>query len=104
MTEKLVQLVVDAPRELEEHLVGILLQHDEAAAIGFTTREINAFGSHVLFRKIAEQIRGRVHRVEFKVLLPIREASNLVDHLRQAVSGRGVSFHLTPVLEAGNLE
>lgn len=104
MTEELVQLTVVAPRDLEEHLIEILLEHDEAASVGFTTREINAFGSHILFRNIAEQIRGRVRRVEFKVLLSSQEARNLVAHLRQTVSGRGVTFHVAPVLTAGSLE
>lgn len=104
MTSDLVQLTVVAPRDLEEHLVEILLEHDEAASIGFTTCEISAFGSHVLFRNIAEQIRGRVRRVEFKVFLSTQEAHNLVAHLRQTVSGRGVTFHIAPVLTAGSIE
>ena len=103
MTEGLVQLIVDAPRELEEHLVEVLLEHDEAASIGFTSREVSAFGSNVLFRKIAEQIKGCVHRVEFKVLLPSAEADDLVGHLRETVSGRGVNFQITPVVTAGNV-
>ena len=74
MTENLVQLTLVAPRDQEEHLVAILLEHDEAALTGFTTREVSAFGSHVLFRDIAEQIRGRVRRVEFKMLLPASDA------------------------------
>lgn len=103
MTENLVQLTLVAPRDQEEHLVELLLEHDEAALTGFTTREINAFGSHVLFRDIAEQIRGRVRRVEFKMLLPASEAHNLVEHLRKTVPGRGVSFHIAPVEAAGDI-
>lgn len=103
MTENLVQLTLVAPRDQEEHLVEILLEHDEAALTGFTTREINAFGSHVLFRDIAEQIRGRVRRVEFKMLLPASEAHDLVGHLRKTVSGRGVSFYIGPVEAAGDI-
>lgn len=104
MTENLVQLTLVAPQDQEEHLVEILLEHDEAAITGFTTREISAFGSHVLFRNIAEQIRGRVRRVEFKMLLSSQEAHNLVGHLRETVSGRGVSFHIAPVEAVGDVE
>lgn len=103
MTEKLVQLTLVAPRDQEEHLVEILLEHDEAALAGFTMREISAFGSHVLFRDIAEQIRGRVRRVEFKMLLPASDAHDLVEHLRKTVSGPGINFQIAPVEAAGDV-
>lgn len=103
MTEKLVQLTLVAPRDQEEHLVEILLEHDEAALTGFSTREISAFGSHVLFRDNAEQIRGRVRRVEFKMLLPASDAYDLVEHLRKTVSGPGISFQIAPVEAAGDV-
>jgi hypothetical protein len=89
------------PRILEDQLVEILLEHEATAAAGFTKRNIDAYGSKLSFREIAEQIRGRVHEAEIAVLLSNEEAHGLIEYLEQAVPNCGISYRISPVARVG---
>lgn len=105
MSDDMVALTIVAPRDLEEHLVELLLEQEVVAAeAGFTTRYVSAFGAHLVFPTVAEQIGGRVRRIEVSLLLSARDADELVAHLRQAVPGRGVSFSMTATRATGVIE
>lgn len=99
---QLVQLILAAPRILEEELVDQLLTHPDWAA-GFTL--VRAEGHSQITQSLSpqEHVRGRAARFIVQIVLEAGQAKALLDHLRQELPKREVAYWLTPVIEFGRL-
>lgn len=98
----LVQLTLVAPSSLEETLAEYLLAHPEwGGAFILVHAEGRGGRGHTLTPQ--EQVRGRVARTKFKIVLDADAASGLLDELKRAFPKRDVAYWLTPVIEFGRL-
>jgi len=98
----LVQLTLVAPASLEETLAEYLLAHPEWGG-AFTLLHGEGRGSRGHALTPQEQVRGRVARTKFKVVLEADAASRLLDELKRTFPRRDVAWWLTPVLDFGRL-
>lgn len=98
----LVQLTLVAPASLEEALAEHLLAHPEWGG-AFTLLPAEGRGNREHALTPQEQVRGRVARTLFQVVLEADAASRLLDELRRAFPKRDVAWWLTPVLDFGRL-
>ncbi len=98
----LTQLTLVAPASLEETLAEYLLAHPEWGG-GFTLLRAEGRGSRGHALTPQEQVRGRVVRTQFQVVLEIDVAHRLLDELKLAFPKRDVAYWLTPVIEFGRL-
>lgn len=101
MNSSIVCLTLVAPRAIEEALIEFLMGYEATAAAGFTVREVVAYGLHVPFRNIAEQISGRVREVEFAAIVPANHAQDLIEQLGQTLQGQRITYRISPVTETG---
>ncbi|OYY95010.1 MAG: hypothetical protein B7Y41_05515 [Hydrogenophilales bacterium 28-61-23] len=98
----LVQLILVAPANLEETLAEYLLAHPEWGG-AFTLLHVEGRGSREHALTPQEQVRGRVARTQFQVVLEADAASHLLAELKLAFPKRDVAWWLTPVLDFGRL-
>jgi hypothetical protein len=98
----LAQLTLVAPASLEESLAEYLLAHPEWGG-GFTLLHAEGRGSREHTLTPQEQVRGRVARAQFQVVLDAAAAARLLDELKGAFPKRDVAWWLTPVLDFGRL-
>lgn len=98
----LVQLTLVAPASLEEPLAEYLLAHPEWGG-AFTLVHAEGRGSRGHALTPQEQVRGRVARTKFKIVLDADAAGRLLDELKRAFPKRDVAYWLTPVIEFGRL-
>lgn len=98
----LVQLTLVAPASLEETLAEYLLAHPEWGG-AFTLVHAEGRGSRGHLLTPQEQVRGRVARTKFKIVLEADAAGRLLDELKRALPKRDVAYWLTPVIEFGRL-
>jgi len=103
MSLSIVYITLVAPRALEEKLIESLMEHEATAAAGFIAREVVAYGLHVPFRNIAEQISGRVQEVEVTALLSADSAQDLIDHLGRALQGQRITYRMSSVTTMGSI-
>lgn len=93
-------LTIVLPKSFEEDLVDNLLEHPEWVT-GFTTTDVNGHGQNVAYHAAAEEVRGRVARVQVQVVMHPEQAPLLVAHLKQALRSTEIAYWLTPVIEFG---
>ena len=98
----LTQLTLVAPANLEEILAEYLLAHPEWGG-AFTLLHAEGRGSREHELTPQEQVRGRVARTKFKIVLEADAAGRLLDELKRAFPKRDVAYWLTPVIEFGRL-
>jgi hypothetical protein len=98
----LVQLTLVAPASLEETLAEHLLAHPEWGG-AFTLLRAEGRGSREHALTPQEQVRGRVARTQFQVVLEADAAGRLLDELKHAFPKRDVAWWLIPVLDFGRL-
>ena len=93
--------LVIAP-EIEDPLVDWLLERDDVP--GFSSHPINGHGASEHAMSLGEQVAGRRRQVMFQVHLDVPVARSVVAALREAFSGSGLHYWITPLLEAGHVE
>jgi hypothetical protein len=98
----LTQLTLVAPASLEEILAEYLLAHPQWGG-GFTLLHVEGRGSREHALTPQEQVRGRVARTQFQIVLEADAAGRLLDELKRAFPKRDVAYWLTPVSEFGRL-
>ena len=98
----LVQLTLVAPASLEETLAEYLLAHPVWGG-AFTLLRAEGRGSREHSLTPQEQVRGRVARTQFQVVLEADSAGRLLDELKRAFPRRDVAWWLTPVMDFGRL-
>jgi cobalt-zinc-cadmium resistance protein CzcA len=98
----LVQLTLVAPASLEETLAEYLLAHPEWGG-AFTLLHAEGRGSREHTLTPQEQVRGRVTRTQFQVVLEADAAGRLLAELKRAFPKRDVAWWITPVMDFGRL-
>jgi hypothetical protein len=98
----LVQLTLVAPASLEETLAEYLLAHPEWGG-SFTVLHAEGHGNREHALTPQEQVRGRVVRTLFQVVLEADAARGLLDELKHEFPKPDVAWWLTPVLDYGRL-
>lgn len=100
-TQTHLALILRVPAALEEAIEGLLLENDAAAAAGFVSRDVRFHGDAAAYQTIIEQVRGYTRMVEITIGLPEVEIRALLASLRETFPGRGLTFHVVPIVEAG---
>ena len=95
-------LVLIVTPAIENAMVDWLLERDDIP--GFTSTPINGHGASTHSLTPAEQVAGRQRQIMFQLHLPTDSAHTLVDAIRDAFSGSGMHYWLTPVLASGHLK
>lgn len=98
----LVQLTLVSPASLEETVAEYLLAHPEWGG-AFTLLHAEGRGSREHTLTPQEQVRGRVARTQFQIVLEADAADRLLDELRRTLPKRDVAWWLMPVLDFGRL-
>lgn len=93
-------LTIVLPKSFEEDLVDHLLEHPEWVP-GFTTADVNGHGRTVAYRGSAEEVRGRVARVQVQIVLEQEHAEPLITHLKENLHSAEIAYWITPVGEFG---
>lgn len=94
-------LTLVLPGSLEEQVIDHLLRHPEW--IGpFTAHAADGHGAPGAIESVAEQVRGRAHRVRVEILIEAAHARELIVHLREELGGADIFWWLTPVIESGS--
>ena len=93
-------LTIVLPKVFEEDLVDHLLEHPEWVS-GFTTTDVNGHGRTVAYHGSAEEVRGRVVRVQVQIVMEQAHADALIAHLKQDMKSAQIAYWLTPVIEFG---
>lgn len=93
-------LIIVLPKFFEEDLVDKLLEHPELVT-GFTTTDVNGHGRSVAYHAAAEEVRGRVARVQVQIVLGPDQAQSLIKLLKESFRSAEIAYWLTPVVEFG---
>lgn len=93
-------LTIVMPKSFEEDVVDHLLEHPEWVS-GFTTTDVNGHGQAVAYHAAAEEVRGRVARVQVQIVLRQEDGQALVTHLKESIHCKEIAYWLTPVIEFG---
>lgn len=93
-------LTIVLPKPFEEDLVDSLLEHPEWVS-GFTTTDVSGHGLRVSYHATAEEVRGRVARVQVQIVMQTEHAQALIAHLKQSMRSAEIAYWLTPVAEFG---
>ncbi len=94
-------LTLLCPPELEEKILDLLLV--EASVRLFTSAPSFTHGLHPQSLDRLEKVLGRGHSVSIQLLLNGEAAAALLDSLRATLTGTGVTFWMTHVLDTGEL-
>lgn len=97
----LVAVSINAPPVLEESVIDWLLARD--TDVGFTAYAAHGHGSAREHLTIAEQVRGRQRRTEFRVVVPRAQLESFLADLEREFAGADLYFFAIPVLAAGHL-
>jgi hypothetical protein len=95
------QLTLNVSPALEDAIVDWLL--GQGLEQGFSTCHVDGHGSDHERLSIAEQVRGRQHRVEFRLVLEPESAQRMLAVLQTDFAGADVFYFLMPVLNSGHL-
>jgi hypothetical protein len=95
-------LVLIVTPSIENAMVDWLLDRDDIP--GFTSVPISGHGASAHSLTPAEQVAGRQRQIMFQLHLPVDTAHPLVEAIRDAFSGSGMHYWLTPVLASGHLK
>jgi len=96
-----VLLTINVAPALEDVVVDWLL--GRGLDQGFTCYRVDGHGSDHERFSIAEQVRGRQRRVEFRVLLEEQARDALLESLAAEFFGADLFYFMTPVLQMGHL-
>lgn len=94
-------LVLQIPAALEEAVIDVMLDHEEAARAGFVSRDVRFHGDAAIYHSVIEQIRGHTRVVEITVTLPEPTIRELLDKLAAELPGRGLTWKIAPIVETG---
>ena len=101
MSPPKIVLTILAPRQIEERLTDVVLEHEPAAAAGFTSREVNGHGAAAAYHHVAEQIRGRTRLIELTIVTNEGDADGLMVRIANALPGRGITYRISLLRSAG---
>lgn len=93
-------LTIILPKIFEEDLVDHLLEHPEWVS-GFTTTDVNGHGRAVAYHGSAEEVRGRVARVQVQIVMEQANTQPLIAHLKESMHSAEIAYWVTPVAEFG---
>lgn len=93
-------LTIVLPKFFEEDLVDHLLEHPEWVS-GFTAADVSGHGRNVAYHAAAEEVRGRVARVQVQIVMQLEHAQLLLTHLKERMRSAEIAYWLTPVAEFG---
>lgn len=93
-------LTIVLPKFFEEDVVDHLLERPQWVR-GFTTTDVSGHGQAVAYHATAEEVRGRVARVQVQIVLGEEEAQALIAHLKESIRSKEIAYWLTPVIEFG---
>jgi hypothetical protein len=96
-------LTLILPKTLEETVIGHLLDHPEWVS-GFSASDVSGHGAAGVARTSGELVRGATRRVRMQIVMNREDATALIEDLRGRLTGREVTYWLTPVLECGRFE
>lgn len=99
MIRTLLTIVVSP--DLEEDVVDFLLAADGVG--GFTSLRASGHGGAALYRSVAEQVAGRVARIEFQVLLEEGAVDAIERALIDNFTGSHLMYWTSPVARSGHL-
>ena len=99
MTELCLTLL--CPPAIEEKLLDVLLMSPNSKV--FTSSPIAAHGLPIGNLNETEQVMGRAHATEIKVIVAGSETTTLLDHIRQNFAGAGLRYWVTTVAESGEI-
>ena len=94
-------LTLLCPPAAEERLLDLLLMLPYTTV--FTSTPTAAHGLVIGSLSQTEQVMGRAHATEIKVIFAATEKTTLLDHIRQQLTGAGLRYWLTAVVEAGEI-
>lgn len=97
-----VLLTLIAPRAIEDALLDALLAHQPPLG-GFSTTRIDGHAEDFSRATVREQVRGRVERSQFLLVLPATAVRPLLEALGRQFAGAGLHWWTTPVLDHGRL-
>ncbi len=99
---ELERLTLLYPPELEDRLVGLLLDH-EPELPGFTTFACEGHGADFTHASVREQVRGRVARGMLVMVLPRTSRDALIASLGANIRNPEVVWWVIPVSQFGHL-
>jgi len=86
---------------LEERIIDWLLDREDIETFtGFTTYSHGVASGEL---SVAEQVKGRRHRVELRIELEADVLDGWLAALAEAFGGADVSYAVTPILRSGRL-
>lgn len=89
------------PPAVEERLLDLLLMLPNVAV--FTSTSTAAHGLTVPDLSQAEQVLGRARATEVRVIIRAEDSQALLQELRQRLTGTGLRYWLTPIIETGEI-
>ena len=96
-------LFLVAPPDLEETIIDLLLER-ESIVPRFITASIDTHGTAIALASVAERVRGRARRIEFKLLIQRDDVDTLLAAITAQLPHAGISWWLVPVLAYGRIE
>ena len=94
-------LTLLCPPAVEEKLLDLLLMSPHATV--FTSISTAAHGLAIGNLSQTEQVMGRAHATEIKVIFAATDKATLLDAIRQQFAGTGLRYWVTTVVEAGEI-
>jgi hypothetical protein len=96
-------LTVVFPPDLEEEVVGLLLEHPQWGG-RFICFRADGHGLAMPLSSSAELVRGRTPRLIVQLIVPRAEAPGLLAELRRVVASPEVAYWMVELAESGRLE
>ena len=94
-------LTLLCPPAIEEKLLDLLLMLPSTTV--FTSTATAAHGLVAGNLSQTEQVMGRAHATEIKVLFAAADKAALLDAIRRELAGAGVRYWVTTLVEAGEI-
>ena len=94
-------LTLLCPPAIEEKLLDLLLL--SPAVTVFTSTRTAAHGLIARNLSQTEQVMGRAHATEIKVIVAAANQATLLEYIRRQFAGTGLRFWLTAVIDAGEI-
>lgn len=94
-------LTLLCPPAIEEKLLDLLVLLPNTTV--FTSTPTAAHGKLVWSLSQSEQVMGRAHATEIKVIFAEADKTALLDAIRRQFAGSGLRYWVTTVIEAGEI-
>ena len=88
--------------QVEDAVTDWLLERDEV--VGFSSYPISGHGSSPHAMSLREQVAGKRRQILFQFYLPVDDAKELLEAVKQDFRGSGMHFWLVPVLDSGHVD